>query len=123
MIQSILFTHFLFSFAAQLLRVQSPEGTKRIELVPSATIRELYESIHDAFQLDGYNFAVFGERNYKTELASSRSQTIDDYKLKHGDMIYMKPLAMGTSSVSRAKQLIIEIEKGFSLMIISLEGG
>lgn len=94
----------LFSFqfySAQLLRVQSPEGTKRIELVPSATIRELYESIHDAFQLDGYNFSVYGERNYKNELASSRSQTIDDYKLKHGDMIYLKPLSIGTSAVSK----------------------
>lgn len=89
-----------FFYFAQLLRVQSPEGTKRIELVPSATIRELYESIHDAFQLDGYDFAVYGERNYKNELASSRSQTIDDYKLKHGDMIFMKPLSVGTSSVN-----------------------
>lgn len=94
---------FFVSFFAQLLRVQSPEGTKRIELLPSATIRELYESIHDAFQLDGYNFAVYGERNYKNELASSRSQTVDDYKLKHGDMIFIKPLASGTSSVSKMR--------------------
>lgn len=89
----------LFYFA-QLLRVQSPEGTKRVELVPTATIRELYEAIQDAFQLDEFNFAVYGERNYKNELASSRSQTLDDYKLKHGDMIFMKTLATGTSSVN-----------------------
>lgn len=85
---------------SQLLRVQSPEGTKRIEVLPTATVRELYESIHDAFQLDNFNFAVYGERNYKNELASSRSQTVDDYKLKHGDMIFMKPLSAGSSSVS-----------------------
>lgn len=91
---------FFFIYFAQLLRVQSPEGTKRIEILPSATIRELYESIHDAFQLDGYNFGVYGERNYKNELASSQSQTVDDYKLNHGDMIYMKPLSAGSSSVS-----------------------
>lgn len=91
---------FCFFFSAQLLRVQSPEGTKRIELLPSATIRELYEAIHDAFELDSYNFGVYGERNYKNELGSSRSQTVDDYKLKHGDMIYMKPLSVGSSTVS-----------------------
>lgn len=93
--------HFIF-YCAQLLRVQSPEGTKRIELLPSATVRELYESIHDAFELDGYNFGVYGERNYKNELVSSRSQTVDDYKLKHGDMIFIKPSSIGTSSVSKA---------------------
>lgn len=102
LIECGVFSSFHF---AQLLRVQSAEGTKRIELIPSATIRELYESIHDAFELDGYNFAVYGERNYKNELASSRSQTIDDYKLKHGDMIYMKPLSIGTSSVSKMSNL------------------
>lgn len=82
-----------------MLRVQSPEGTKRIEIEPTATIRDLYESIHDAFQLEAYNFAVYGERNFKNELASSRSQTVDDYNLKHGDMIFMKNLASGASSV------------------------
>lgn len=104
---------------AQLLRVQSPEGTKRIETLPSATIRELYESIRNEFQLDGFNFAVYGERNYKNELASSQSQTIDDYKLKHGDMVYMKPLS-GTSSVSVNLLLIsrMNIDQSFYL-----EGG
>lgn len=94
---------------AQLLRVQSPEGTKRIELLPTATIRELYEAIHDAFDMDNFNFGVFGERNYKNELASSRSQTVDDYKLKHGDMIFMKPLSVGTSSVSNIGRLCHEL--------------
>lgn len=93
----------------QLLRVQSPEGTKRIEILPSASLRELYESIHDAFQLDGYNFSVYGERSYKNELVSSRSQTIDDFNLKHGDMVYMKTATPGASSVrcKYSKYLII----------------
>lgn len=90
----------IWIFFAQLLRVQSPEGTKRIEILPSATVRQLYESIHDAFELDSYNFAVYGERNYKNELSSSRSQTVDDYKLKHGDMVFVKPLSAGSSTVS-----------------------
>lgn len=94
------FSVFFSPICKQILRVQSPEGTKRIDILPTATIRELYESIHDAFQLDGYNFAVYGERNYKNELASSRSQKIDDYNLKHGDMIFIKNLLPGTSSVS-----------------------
>lgn len=79
--------------------MQSPEGTKRIELLPTATARDLYEQIHSAFQLDGYGFAVYRERNYTKELASSRSQTIDDLNLKHGDMIYLKNVLPSSSSV------------------------
>lgn len=93
--------YFFFSICKQILRVQSPEGTKRIEILPTATIRELYDSIHDAFQLDAYNFAIYCERNYKNELASSRSQKINDYNLKHGDMIFIKNLSPGSSSVSQ----------------------
>lgn len=84
-------------FSLQVLRVQSPEGTKRIEILPSATMRDLYEQIHNAFQLDG--FAVYRERNYTKELASSRSQTIEDHNLKHGDMIYLKIVVPSSSSV------------------------
>lgn len=82
----------------QLLRVQSPEGTKRIEILPSATVRDLYEQIQNAFQLDGYGFAVYRERNHTKELATSRSQTVEDQNLKHGDMIYLKNLFASSSS-------------------------
>lgn len=92
----IWFEYFLF---AQILRVQSSEGTKRIEILPSASLRDLYESIHDAFKLDHYNFAVYGERGHKKEISSSRSQTVEDFNLKHGDMLYMKPVPAGSSSV------------------------
>lgn len=89
---------FHFSFQ-QLLRVQSPEGTKRIEIQPSATIRDLYEQIHGAFEFDGYGFAVFRERNGTNELSSSRSHTIHDENLKHGDMIFVKNIS-GSVSVN-----------------------
>lgn len=95
---SIIIFFFSIQYCLQLLRVQSPEGTKRIEIPPTATLRELYEEIHDAFQLDGYNFAVYGERNFKKELASSRTKTIDDSNLKHGDMIFMKAATAGPST-------------------------
>lgn len=96
------FPIYQFSFPIQLLRVQSPEGTKRIEILPSATVRDLYEHIHNAFELNGYGFAVYRERNYTKELASSRSQTIDDHNLKHGDMIYLKNVLASSSSVTES---------------------
>lgn len=89
-----------------MLRVQSPEGTKRIEVLPTATLRELYESVHDAFQLDGYNFSVYGERGYKNELPPNSAQTVAGLQLNHGDMIFMKTSAAGPSTpVSGAAHL------------------
>lgn len=57
--------YFVYS---QLLRVQSPEGTKRVEVSPSASIRDLYETIHDAFQLNDFGFGVYRERNFSNEV-------------------------------------------------------
>lgn len=50
--------------------MQSPEGTKRIDVLPAATLRELYETVHDAFQLDAYGFSLFKERNDEQEVRS-----------------------------------------------------
>ncbi|RZF33940.1 hypothetical protein LSTR_LSTR006322 [Laodelphax striatellus] len=75
-----------------VLRVQSAEGTKRVEVQPSDTIVKLFEKVHDVFSLSGFAFSLFRERNSKDELISSRSRTVSAYGLKHGDMIYLAPL-------------------------------
>ncbi|XP_049775700.1 nuclear protein localization protein 4 homolog [Schistocerca cancellata] len=74
------------------LRVQSSEGTKRVEVEPSDSILHLFEKVHDAFGLSGYTFALYRERGRKDELISSRSRTIRSSGLRHGDMVYMCPL-------------------------------
>ncbi|XP_075231078.1 nuclear protein localization 4 isoform X1 [Lycorma delicatula] len=74
------------------VRVQSSEGTKRIELHPSDSIVKLFEKVHDAFGLPGFAFALFRERNNQGELVSSRSKSISSSGLRHGDMIYLAPL-------------------------------
>lgn len=84
-----------------LLRIQSPEGVKRIEITQTATLRDLYEAVFKAFGLNDYGFAIFKERNFTKELASSRSQTVSACNLKHGDMLYMKFIS-GSSQKSSA---------------------
>ncbi|XP_014220725.1 nuclear protein localization protein 4 homolog isoform X1 [Trichogramma pretiosum] len=76
----------------QLLRVQSAEGTKRIEVKPDETIAQLFEKVHDAFDLRSFGFGLFKERNHKGEIVSSKSNTIKDAGLKHGDLLYMAPV-------------------------------
>lgn len=60
----------------QLLRVQSPEGTKRIEVNASDSLRELYESVHDAFGMSDFGFGVFKERNFSNEVCPLNEQLI-----------------------------------------------
>ncbi|XP_033213216.1 nuclear protein localization protein 4 homolog isoform X1 [Belonocnema kinseyi] len=70
------------------LRVQSPEGTKRVQVNPSDTVVALFEKIYEAFNLQSYGFGLFKQRNYKDEIISSRSKTVSDVGLSHGDMVY-----------------------------------
>ncbi|XP_025602595.2 nuclear protein localization protein 4 homolog isoform X4 [Athalia rosae] len=74
------------------LRVQSPEGTKRIEVKPTDTVRELFEKVHDTFELNSFGFGLYKLKNHKDELISSRSKTVMDTGLSHGDMVYLVPL-------------------------------
>lgn len=58
----------LFFQFFQLLRVQTSDGTKRIEIAASSTLTELYETIYQAFNYTDYGFGVFLERNHSKEV-------------------------------------------------------
>ncbi|XP_015023053.2 nuclear protein localization protein 4 homolog isoform X2 [Drosophila mojavensis] len=77
-----------------LIRVQSAEGIKRIEISPKSNLKQLYDSVQNVLKVDG--FGLFMERNFATELHASGSQLVGS-ALKHGDMVYLKQIA-GTSS-------------------------
>lgn len=81
-----------------VLRVQSAEGTKRVELADKATLRDLYELVYSSFSFNDYGFALYKERNCTKELPSSRSQTVKEYGLKHGDMIYLRNISGPSTS-------------------------
>ncbi|XP_051158551.1 nuclear protein localization protein 4 homolog [Leptopilina boulardi] len=70
------------------LRVQSPEGTKRIQVNAADTVSSLFEKIYDAFDLNSFGFGLYKQRNYKDEIISSRSKSVSDVGLSHGDMLY-----------------------------------
>lgn len=74
------------------LRVQSSEGTKRLEVDPTDTTCQLFEAVHSTFDLSSFAFAIYRERNNKDEVHSSKSRSIKSVGLKHGDMLYLKPL-------------------------------
>lgn len=86
-----------------LLRVQSSDGTKRIEIAANASLMELYETIFQAFNYTDYGFGVFLQRSHSQELPSSRSKYLTDLSIKHGDMIYVKNISGASTSSSEAK--------------------
>ncbi|KAF2902092.1 hypothetical protein ILUMI_04080 [Ignelater luminosus] len=75
-----------------LLRIQSPEGTKRIEINPTDTTCQLFEKVHSTFDLNSFAFALYKQKNQKDEIASSKSRTVSGIGLHHGDMLYLMPV-------------------------------
>lgn len=76
----------------QLLRIQSPEGTKRIDVSASDSTCQLYEKVYSTFDLNSFAFALYKEKGQKDEIQSSRSKTIRSFGLRHGDMLYLAPI-------------------------------
>ncbi|XP_037820384.1 nuclear protein localization protein 4 homolog isoform X1 [Lucilia sericata] len=97
---------FMLLCKQSLVRVQSAEGIKRIEISPKANLKELFESVQNALKVDG--FGLFKERNFTKELYANSTQQIGTL-LKHGDMIYLKQLA-GTSARRTSTTAIDQFE-------------
>ncbi|XP_011151606.1 nuclear protein localization protein 4 homolog isoform X2 [Harpegnathos saltator] len=96
------------------LRVQSSEGTKRIEVQASDTLTRLYEKVYEAFNLSSFGFNLCKQRNHKDPLISTKSKTVSGIGLCHGDMLYLVPVN-GTqlwSTPSTSSASVISIEPG-----------
>lgn len=105
-----------------VLRVQSAEGTKRIETSLREKTSDLFEKVYETFGLSSFNFALFKERNKTEEIVSSRSNNLKHYGLRHGDMLYLHPLngttllpvsdshSSSTTSVSNSVSFVSEHE-------------
>ncbi|XP_063618820.1 nuclear protein localization protein 4 homolog [Cydia splendana] len=74
------------------LRVQSAEGTTRVDMSSGDVTAALYERVHDALHLRSFAFALHRDRAKTDELVSSKSQRLCDAGLRHGDMLYLSPV-------------------------------
>lgn len=75
-----------------MLRIQSPDGTRRVELNGNDKVSSLFEKVHETFELSSSVFALYKDRNHKEEIVRSKSKHVNDYRLQHGDMLYLAPL-------------------------------
>jgi Nuclear pore localisation protein NPL4 len=53
----------------QTLRVQSADGTKRLNIDPKAKLRNLHSAIHELFDFSDNNFEVSQQRNFKNHVS------------------------------------------------------
>ncbi|KAL4707550.1 hypothetical protein ACJJTC_000302 [Scirpophaga incertulas] len=74
------------------LRVQSSEGTARVEVLDTDATAQLFERVYEALHLTTFGFALHKDRQRKEEILSSKSRQLRDYGLQHGDMIYLSPV-------------------------------
>nr|CAG4649318.1 EOG090X05T8 [Scapholeberis mucronata]SVE93604.1 EOG090X05T8 [Scapholeberis mucronata] len=75
-----------------MLRVQSPNGTRRIEVESKTPTKELFEKVLNVFEFPGFSFLLYCSRDKSREIFSSKEKTVANYGLNHGDMIYLWPL-------------------------------
>lgn len=92
----VIVINFLHLF--QTIRIQTPNGMKRVEIPKNSSFKDLYEIAYKTLQLVDYGFSLFTDRSCKDEVHSTFPNTIET-KLKHGDLLYFKQVA-GSSSVS-----------------------
>ncbi|CAG9785895.1 unnamed protein product [Diatraea saccharalis] len=75
-----------------MLRVQSAEGTARVEVLDTDATALLFERVYETLHLSTFGFALHKDRQKKEEIVSSKSRMLRDYGLQHGDMLYLSPV-------------------------------
>lgn len=64
-------------------------GTKRIDTKGNESIAEFMNKIQKTFELGDIGWAVYKTREKKDVIRNSRAKTVDSYKIKHGDMLFL----------------------------------
>ncbi|KAK7507678.1 hypothetical protein BaRGS_00001613 [Batillaria attramentaria] len=73
-----------------IVRVQSPDhGTKRIETKGNESVATFLNKVQSSFELGDTGWSLYKEHNKSGFIRNSRAKKVDDFKVKHGDMLYM----------------------------------
>ena len=71
------------------LGIQSPEGQKRVSILGSAKLEELYKEVQKAFGLPSATFLLSQDQRKELKIENSKLRTVTQAKLKHGDRLFM----------------------------------
>lgn len=73
-----------------IIRVQCPDqGTKRVQPKPTERVSDFLDLVQKEFNLGDTGWKVYRNRDKSDEIRHSRSKTLNTYRIKHGDMLYL----------------------------------
>jgi len=81
-----------------ILRIQTPEGMRRIQVGGADTVNTLYEKVQSFLKLQTNGWSIYKDRGLNDELSKSSRKTLKGLQLNHGDVIYMKETGHFVSS-------------------------
>lgn len=89
-----------------ILRLQSGDGMKRIEVGASDSVQKLYDIVATNFKLDKNGWRLCKDKKFEDELSEKTQKSLKGLQLVHGDIIYLKKtdksLVVESPSVSSA---------------------
>uniref|UniRef100_A0A674ADL1 Nuclear protein localization protein 4 homolog n=1 Tax=Salmo trutta TaxID=8032 RepID=A0A674ADL1_SALTR len=81
---------FIACIQLVIIRVQSPNGMKKIPATKKETAAAFLNKVGKEFGFPSNGFTIFLNRN-KTDEIQSQNKTLSLLKIKHGDMLYLYP--------------------------------
>ncbi len=90
-----------------MIRVQSPFGTKRIEIT-NDSLSALYDKVVTEFNIESKtHWRLYSDRNKNNLLPNTRNTNAKDL-LSHGEMIFLFPVESSTTSEEVSNASCIE---------------
>jgi hypothetical protein len=105
----------------KLIRVQSPDGTKRVEIT-NETLAQFYERVFAEFKIDkgqASGWSLFTDREHRERLPNCRNTRAGEV-VAHGDMIYL--LQAAEKNVSREESEVQVAEDEIDTNLDKQEG-
>jgi hypothetical protein len=94
----------------KLIRVQSPEGTKRFE-IKKEVISSLYDKVYKEFSIDDNSeWSLYLDLNRKNLLAKSKTRTVDSV-CKHGDLLFLLKSSSGSFASTASSPIQTTVEE------------
>uniref|UniRef100_A0A8C9UFM1 Nuclear protein localization protein 4 homolog n=1 Tax=Serinus canaria TaxID=9135 RepID=A0A8C9UFM1_SERCA len=81
-----------------IIRVQSPEGVKRITATKRETVGTFLKKVAKEFGFRNNGFSVYTNRNRTGEITAAQNKSLNLLKIKHGDMLFLYPSSPAGSS-------------------------
>ncbi|NWY17932.1 NPL4 protein, partial [Aphelocoma coerulescens] len=83
---------------SQIIRVQSPEGVKRITATKRETVATFLKKVAKEFGFRNNGFSIYTNRNRTGEITAAQNKSLNLLKIKHGDMLFLYPSSPAGSS-------------------------